>query len=78
MINANIKEPSLEENRLLQTREEFSLLFDHAPKDRAIFKDEAISALLQGLIDFHIMWARVRVIGFTTTTRSRSRLQDKA
>ncbi len=54
MINANIKEPSLEENRLLQTREEFSLLFDHAPKDRAIFKDEAISARLQGLIDFHI------------------------
>ncbi len=54
MINANIKEPSLEENRLLQTREEFSLLFDHAPKDRAIFKDESISALMQCLIDLHI------------------------
>ncbi len=54
MTNEKIKEPSLEENRLRQTREEFNLLFDHAPKDKAIFKEESISELLQGLIDFHI------------------------
>lgn len=54
MISENVKEPSLEENRLLRTREEFNLLFDHAPRDKTVFSDESISELSQGLIDFHI------------------------
>lgn len=54
MINERYREPSLDPERLKHTREEFNLLFDHSPKDKTIFKDEAISELLQGLIDFHI------------------------
>lgn len=54
MIDKDIKEPSLDEKRLHDTREEFNLLFHDAPKDKDIFKQASISELMQNLIDFHI------------------------
>ncbi|MDD5016974.1 MAG: DUF6282 family protein [Eubacteriales bacterium] len=54
MTDDKIYEPSLDEKRLHDTREEFSLLFNNSPKDKLIFKEESISRLLEGLIDFHI------------------------
>lgn len=54
MLLDNIVEPSLQEPRLSRTREEFKLLFDNSPKDKAIFKDEAIAELMEGFVDFHI------------------------
>ena len=54
MTHKDIFEPSLEDNFLHGTREEFNLLFHNSPKDKLIFKKDSISELLQGLIDFHI------------------------
>lgn len=55
MVNkADIFEPALEKESMERTRKEFNLLFDLCPKDKTIFKEEYISELMQGLIDFHI------------------------
>jgi hypothetical protein len=54
LIDKDIKEPSLEEKRLHDTREEFNLLFYNAPKNNEIFKQTSINELMQNLIDFHI------------------------
>jgi hypothetical protein len=54
LIDKDIKEPSLEEKRLHDTRKEFNLLFHNAPKDNKIFKNASINELMQNLIDFHI------------------------